>query len=111
MDAIKLAEKELVEVMDRYDIGEADHMDVAISLMNLCGLANPELGKRAMKILMGHLENQSPKRAPGKPKTITPEQIKKIVELKKDGYTQEKIAFEVGVSLSSVRRELKNLQK
>ena len=40
----------------------------------------------------------------GKPKTAP---TNTIIELRKDGYTQEKIAHELGISLSTVRRELK----
>ena len=40
----------------------------------------------------------------GKPKTVP---TNKIIELRKAGNTQEKIAHQLGISLSTVRRELK----
>ena len=103
MDVIKEAEKKLSDTLDRYDIGLADHMDVAIALMDLCGLGNPKLGERARNVLMGYFEKKSPKKV-GKPKTAPTE---KIIELRREGMTQEKIAQELNISLSTVRRELK----
>jgi len=40
----------------------------------------------------------------GKPKTVP---TNKIIELREAGNTQEKIAHQLGISLSTVRRELK----
>lgn len=105
MDALQELEKELSDTLDRYDQGMADHLDITIAMLNLCGLGNPELGERARAALDDYLTKTTKK--VGKPKTITLEQIQKIKELKKEGRTQEQIAFDVGVSLSSVRRELK----
>ena len=45
-------EQELVKIMDKYDKGEAEKIDVAIALTLLAGLANSENSKRAIKILM-----------------------------------------------------------
>lgn len=104
MDALQELEKELSDTLDRYDIGMADHMDVAIAMLNLCGLGNSELGDRARAVLMDYLERKT-KTKVGKPKTAPTE---KIIELRENGMTQEGIAQELGISLSTVRRELKS---
>lgn len=103
MDPLKELEKELSDTLDQYDIGLADHMDVAISMMNLCGLGNPELNARVKAVLNDYFEKKIPKKV-GKPKTAPTE---KIIELRESGMTQEAIAQELGISLSTVRRELK----
>jgi DNA-binding NarL/FixJ family response regulator len=40
----------------------------------------------------------------GRPRALTPEGMRKLVRLKKSGLTQEQIASELGVSLSTVAR-------
>jgi len=101
MDATKELEKELSDTLDKYEKGEADHLDVTIALLNLCGLANKELATRALMLLEGYLV----KKPMGRPPVAD---MQKISELKAIGYTQEKIARELNISLSTVRRALKN---
>ena len=101
MDATKELEKELSDVLDKFERGEADHLDVTIALLNLCGLANKELATRALTVL----EKTLVKKPMGRPPVAD---MQKINELKSLGYTQEKIARELNISLSTVRRALKH---
>jgi len=92
---------EVKELIAKYENDEIKLIDFAIEVLNYAALESPDIATRVNQILNSH------KKAVGKPKQITAQQIDKIHALKKNGVSQEKIAFETGLSLSSVRRELK----
>lgn len=90
---------EIIDLIIKYQSGEMELIDFALEVLNYAALESPHIAKRVNEILEGK------KRPVGKPKTAPTELIR---ELRATGKTQESIAQELGVSLSTVRRELKS---
>lgn len=92
---------EFSQMMDKLERGEIDTLDFAIAMAQTTGTCSREIYERADELLSA---KRKQKKSAGRPKTVPTE---KIIKLRKKGMTQETIAQEIGVSLSTVRRELK----
>jgi DNA invertase Pin-like site-specific DNA recombinase len=97
-DVIKTIEKEFVKVLDDFENGNIDIMDVAIASLDIAIIQDDEIYQRARKIF----ENaKTKKRAVGKPRKIN---IEDILLLKIIGKTQKQVSDELKISISTVRR-------
>jgi hypothetical protein len=94
-------DKEVKALICKYETGEIKLIDFAIEVLNYASLESPDICKRVNQILEGQ------KKPVGRPSTIDENKKVEMVKLSAEKMPQEKIAQKLGVSLSTVRRELK----
>ena len=99
MDFQNRVNSEVKTLIEKYERGEMELIDFAIEILSYAALESPDIAQRVNKILIGE------KKPVGRPKTVESNEIHR---LKANGLTQEAIARELNISLSTVRRELKN---